>query len=516
MKYFQKCTILKSFYDSTADDNQYFRNYNATAYQYTNLHVVDDVLTTGLIHASEINFLNDTDEYKIGYKALYEKMHKEAISDVTFKNEYCFFSISFTEKKDDIPQYMIYSGEIGVSIGYDFGFEEWGKFCNYIDDYDIEMLVPTIACQKTEEEGLINFCISVPKNVEYCNSDRAKEIIEKIYDVFQKKSQSDLDSISEEKYVIPCFIKNEDFKSEKEVRITVIACEDMLNNPEGKSFGYRHKNVSTTKIEFLKSKNKWLKPYISVFYADGNKNIGWPIKEIWVGPGKDQNRAFESLKMRLEYGELVLFPLPLTEYIARLIVYYKDMIDYFDKSYRVDIGFEEFIKSVFSKEYNKTEKGAVIQSKDYNKIEIGEVIQYVRTKLQKFQGINLYSKVAKDKKARILIGQEIDENYYKDRLISKPKKPKDYNSGAFSDAVKIFEKIKRAYLKILKENIEEIERNKILNVIKKPPKKNGIKIEIKDDVKKKKAQQLLDEYENYHYFSSIGIILHKSKRSLAN
>lgn len=502
MKYFQKCTILKSFYDSTADDNQYFRNYNETAYQYTNLHVVDDVLTTGFIHASEINFLNDTNEYKIGYKELYEKMHGEAISDVTFKNEYCFFSISFTEKKDDIPQYMIYSGEIGVSIGYDFGFEEWGKFCNYIDDYDIEMLVPTIACQKTEEEGLINFCISVPKNVEYCNSGMAKEIIEKIYDVFQNKSQSDLDSISEEKYVIPCFIKNEDFKSEKEVRITVIACEDMLNNPEGKSFGYRHKNVSTTKIEFLKSKNKWLKPYISVFYADGNKNIGWPIKEIWVGPGKDQNRAFESLKMRLEYGELVLFPLPLTEYIARLIVYYKDMTDFLNESYGINIDFDKFIRAVFSKYNNKTE--------------IGEVIQYVRTELQKFRGINLYSKVAENKQVRILIGQEIDEKYYEDRLISKPKKPKDYNSGAFSDAVKIFEKIKLTYLKILKEKIEEIERNKILNVIKKPSEKDGIKIEIKDDVKEKKAQQLLDEYENDHYFSSIGIILHKSKRSLAH
>lgn len=467
----------------------------------TNLHVVDDVLTTGFIHASEIYFLNDTDEYKIGYKALYEKMHGEAISDVSFRNEYGFFSISFTKKRDDIPQYMIYSGEIGVSMGYDFGFEKWGKFFNYSDDYDIEMSLPTIACQKSSEEGLINFYISVPKNVEYCNSKRAKEIIEKIYNVYQNKSKSDLDSVLEEKYVIPCFIKNEDFKSEKEVRITVVACEDMLNNSEGNNLRCRHKNISTTKIEFLKSKNKWLKPYISVFYADGNKNIGWPIKEIWVGPGKDQNRAFESLKMRVEYGEINSFPLPLTEYLVRLIVYYKDMNDYLNESYRVNIDFYEFIRSIFS-EFNK-------------KNQIGDVIKYVRTKLKEFGGVKLYHYKGK-KRVKKLIDQKIDDKYYEDRYISKPEKIIDYNIDAFSDAEKLYEKIEQEYLKVLVEKIEEIERNKILNVIKKPSEEEGIKIEIKDDVKEKKAQQLLDEYENNHYFSSIGIILHKSKRSLAH
>lgn len=498
MKYFKKGNILKSFYDITRQGTV-FKNYNETAYQYTNLHVVDDILSTGFVHASEIYFLNDTDEYKIGYKALYKKMHGKTISEDYLKNEFGFFSISFTEKKDDIPQYMIYSGEIGVSIGYDFGFEKWGSFYYFNSDYNIEMLKPMIACGKSGKDDIFGFFISVPKYVEYCDKTRATKVINAIYDNFIKESKEINEQLYESQtaYVIPCFIKNKDFISEKEVRITVVACEDKIDSFNKESFGYRKENVLKTKIEFLKSKNKWLKPYISVFYADGNKNIGWPIKEIWVGPGKDQNRAFESLKMRLEYGKLVMFPLPLTEFMARLIVYYKYMTDFLNESYRINIDFDKFIRSVFSKYNNKTE--------------IDEVIQYVRTELQEFQGINLYE-VIESKKVKILIGQEIDEKYYKDRRIKEPKQINDYNIDAFSKAEKIYEKIKQAYLEVLKEQAEEIEKRKILGVIK----KTKVKIQIKEDVKQKEAQQLFEEYERNHYFSSVGIVLHKSGRSLAH
>ncbi len=497
MKYMDSITAVTRWYSVVEKDiGKDIRLYKDSAFQYTKLHVVDEILKTGYLHATSMKFLNDTAEYSYAYNILNR--------DKKLEKDFEFFSISFTKKKDDVPQYMIYAGEIGVCIEYDFSFEKWGKYEDILFSFEkrgeyedilknywtIGMDKPVLACHNTFDE-IGNFNISVPLEIAYSTKSEAKDLVEKYQKALEKEKEDSLKKEEREavEWFIPCFIKSNDFKSEEEVRLAV-AASIVDSCPRGKgdkSSGskYRGESSSLTKIEFIKSENKLLKPYMQLFFIDGHDNIiGWPIKSIWVGPGRDQERAFQSTKLRMETGDIIIFPLPLTELLLRIIKFYLSAAAFLQN--------EKFL-------------GDNITDDDvFNMFEIKDKCD---GEFQKIDKNDEFDDAVRQATVLKIDGEQIKlvgaNNYLRcmglDERVSL-------------DAKKITEKFRMAFQKkiknILREKVAPKEIGKII--------KNELPaLDVKDKWVEDRCDELINEFEKYNYFSSIGISVHRSIKNLA-
>ena len=488
MKYIplgNKRNLNQFYYISTKSSKDYFKDYTEEAYQYTKLHAIDDILKSGCLIATDVDFLNDSEEYKFAFKEL-KKI------DSNIEDDYRFFSVSFTTKKDDVPQYMIYAGEIGVSIAYDFSFNEWGTWMDTTDtagqsNYNIAIGKPSLACYTTDEK-IFSFLIQYPKNITYLGGDDISKTVENMVNEL-KKSAKGGDIATESQCFLPCFIKNKAFQSEKEVRFAVAALETSLVA----------KKIYHTKIDYYKANNNILRPYISLFYSDGKQNIGLPIKSIWVGPGRNQDRAFESVIMRIEGDYNKVFPLPLTEYIVRLMEYYREMTDYINNKYDEDIiSLLDFKKMVFGEE--KTD------------VAIREITEYA---LHKTKGVQEEKILLSDKNGKKYCLW--DEKYDAKVEISEwddmlPNPVNVDNSDSERKAKLIFSDLENVFKEYLVERIEKVVRKEIQKDILDDAEYD---IKIKQKYKSSRAEDLIKEYKNIHYFSSKGISVYKSRKGLA-
>lgn len=459
-----------------------FENYQEEAYQYTKLHAIDDILKSGCLIATDVYFLNDNEEYKFAFKDL-KKFYPE------IEEDYRFFSVSFTEKKDDVPQYMIYAGEIGVSIAYDFSFEAWGKWMDpdKMDqsDSNIPIFKPSLSCYTTGGK-FFSFIVQYPKKITYlAEESRAKKVGAMVKKL--KKAAARGDIAAQAYHYLPCFIKNNDFISEQEVRFAVAASETSKEN----------KKTDHTKIEYYKANNNILRPYVSLFYSDSRQNIGMPIKAIWVGPGRNQDRAFESVMMRIEADDIKVFPLPLTEYIVRLLEYYEEMTKYIKKKFpEATISFLDFKKSIFGEEKEK----------------------------DKIRDMTKYGLHKENKDQEIILSDEHGKKYClwnEDHDIKDEDREWDFqpdfinvdNSDSEWKAKQIFSDTENVFKERLAEGIEKGLIQKI---------KENILDDVKYDIKIKKeyiiaqVEDIIKEYKNIHYFSSKGISVYKSRKGLAH
>ncbi len=301
--------------------------YCRSAYQYSTLHVLDSILEFGKLHATSVEFLNDTGEYHFV---------ADQLPDGDDGKDYKFFSISFTTKKDDVPQYMIYAGEIGIGIEYDFSEQiipfdsENGKHPFYDCCLTYEIInrkqVTRIADGLKKCKRPVTICYYKEKSV----MKLVKSFFNNINTALKDRERNKLEKWQEaqlQRYYA-CFFKNSAFHSEEEVRIAFGVAgsgkvEDTM--PE-----------IMPRIQFLKHPNKLLRPYMQIFYcifdkANNKKQVGWPIKSIWIGPGRDQLRAFTSVKMRLEAGKVIIFPLPLHIFMERLVNFIAEALDFFNE-----------------------------------------------------------------------------------------------------------------------------------------------------------------------------------------
>ena len=461
-----------------------FENYQEEAYQYTKLHAIDDILKSGCLIATDVYFLNDNEEYKFAFKDL-KKFYPE------IEEDYRFFSVSFTKKKDDVPQYMIYAGEIGVSIAYDFSFEAWGKWMDpdKMDqsDSNIPIFKPSLSCYTTGGK-IFSFIVQYPKKITYL----AEESREKIVGEMVKKLQEGAargDIAAQAQYYLPCFIKNKAFESEKEVRFAVEASETSKEKIK----------IDHTKTEYYKANNNILRPYVSLFYSDSRQNIGMPIKAIWVGPGRNQDRAFESVIMRIEADDIKVFPLPLTEYIVRLMEYYEEMTNYINQKFpEAIISFLDFKKSIFGEEKGKDR--------------IRDMTEYVLHKVRKEQEKTIMLSNKHGKKY-CLWNEKQDVKDENSEWDFQPDFINVDNSDSEWKAKQIFLDIENAFKESLAEGIEKGLIQKI---------KEDILDDVENEIKIKKdyiisqIEDIIKEYRNIHYFSSKGISVYKSRKGLAH
>lgn len=250
-------------------------------YYYTTIETMRFILQNGNIYATNLRYMNDAEEYSNGLMELqkiFNTHYVESKNTITAKKldellagNTDIYSISFSTQRDLLSQWSMYAGESGVSLKMDFHGEQ--KYWFY--------------SEKENNENKREYYLSdiYPKRVFYLTQRVMKK---STYDSIRKKIISEIEednrgviagdmqgenAINAWLNMTP-YVKRYEFYQEGEYRL---ACS-IWDFP------------SPVRIDYRNDRNV-LKPYLDVECENG-----WPIEEIIVGPGFNQQAVYTSLK----------------------------------------------------------------------------------------------------------------------------------------------------------------------------------------------------------------------------
>ena len=261
-------------------------------FYYTTTETMKYIVTGGNIYATNVGYMNDSDEYSNGLRELKHLLEKNVEFDMRefrVKNEDLddiytnistntidIYSISFSKASDLLSQWHMYAKESGVQI--ELNFE---KDCDYsyYDGRPVQDL-NSIICKKRLEIKDVYYLTQIgmpPK--EYKKT--GKEILEE-FNSLLKSSGKDIDDEMQNVWrKMAPYIKNYGFRQEEEVRV-------IIEKDNESQINYRNDRGV-------------LKPYLDI-----RMQKGWPICGIMVGPGKNQAQVFKSICHFLENTEVNL------------------------------------------------------------------------------------------------------------------------------------------------------------------------------------------------------------------
>lgn len=271
-------------------------------YYYTTTDTLQFILTKGDIFATNIRYMNDSEEYTNGlielkklannrqkiekwlsgnhrtditYQDIARKFTKEQLDHNMEVME--FYSISFCKKNDLLSQWEVYAKESGVSVKM--------KFDKPLYHFSAKSMEKT---RKGEEPKLAEWDL-LPKDVYYFTYDSmvnaqqkrqyentAFEILDQLYPVEVKDFE---ENTNQRWRYISTYVKRYDFYQESESRLVF----------EPSAAVYR------PLVEYRCDK-KVLKPYLDIVCKDG-----WPVSEIMIGPGFNQDVVYNSVVHFLEH-----------------------------------------------------------------------------------------------------------------------------------------------------------------------------------------------------------------------
>lgn len=277
-------------------------------YYYTSTDTMCKILQKGDMFATNLNYMNDAQEYVNGLKeirtlCLDEELVRKVYSGntdemnarmiETLRNEMTEeklheymetntrYSISFCKDRDLLSQWTTYARESGVSIEmvFDMDRDVCFKFDNAAPD----------AGETSEIEYFAR-----PREILYLTKGRGDDYektgMEVLYRMFpkgyQEEDEGDVDSkLSETWKENSVYIKQYDFYQEKEYRI---------------AFDYMKLNVGSgrPRIDYRTDKHV-IKPYLDVKCENG-----WPIISVMVGPGFNQQVVYRSVKFFLDHAQI--------------------------------------------------------------------------------------------------------------------------------------------------------------------------------------------------------------------
>lgn len=286
-----------------------------TAVHFCSMQTLDAVLESGFLRAVDSRFMNDLGEYCFGIDVLKKHMRCEGRIKKVIP-----MTVSFSTERDLTPQWFLYAKESGVGIEFDFNYQAYWRNNHLPNHIYVEGCEPTVA--QATKGGVINTQIPYPLNLVYLEgaeveSDELKQLVKALKSICKRKRAEDIPAKLEE--VLPLaatFIKSNDFAYEKEARISTFAFESAYPEGQQSEIHYHANGV-------------YLRPYVNLCFVRNDtepQNIGWPIKTIWVGPGRNQKKAVESVIKRLEFGKVKTFPIPYDVFIERLCSYLEDLL----------------------------------------------------------------------------------------------------------------------------------------------------------------------------------------------
>lgn len=255
-------------------------------YYYTSVDTMKYILQGANIFATNLLYMNDAEEYSNGLRELKDiinfKQGKELITEERLRHEMekevTRYSISFSTAKDLLSQWSMYAGESGVSLAMEFSGKERYQAYTQIEN----------------KREVISYLNIYPQKVHYCTKavmkprdyDRVKEAI---WAVIQENYSSTPATLGDFEgnvdYIwteMTPYVKRYEFSAEEEYRL---------------GFDWTQL-LQRFRIDYRNDGNV-LKPYLDI-RCEG----GWPIREITVGPGFNQDVVFKSIVHFLNHSKI--------------------------------------------------------------------------------------------------------------------------------------------------------------------------------------------------------------------
>lgn len=273
-------------------------------YYYTRADTMYSILTSGMFWATNILYMNDSEEYLNGLReirGIMERYKSLDFRDVRVLDKLIhtpdphIFTISFCTNGDLLSQWCVYARESGVNLELDFnliGMDEdrLGSFLcprNCKDADEIAVTAPLKPVIYFTRNAMLE---KVSEKQVY---KRAEEIIERINALgLQSLKDGAAEKISE----LAAQIKRYEFSAEQEWRLVFNMTEHTVE--------YKKTPL------FYREQDSILKPFIKVAVSEQNKATGprpvaWPVTAITVGPGYNQDQVFQSLRYFLNFGNYI-------------------------------------------------------------------------------------------------------------------------------------------------------------------------------------------------------------------
>ncbi len=321
---------LNKYYDALGrlcpKENSDYRNTNL--YHYTSTRVLNAILSNGCFRASNLFYLNDKIEYRMGIEVLKKifendpiiEEYIEEISNLNGRDWYGIYSISFSNKEDELQQWITYAKESGVCIELNSKIiweKESEQLYLGVKGGDNSYLYYHNNCflKLAYEKGDLLSDDKLPQ----LDADIIKNAFAKA--ILQTECENEQDIIFDEEYVqrewkdnsvhaknflklLSAYYKEERFKGEGEIRAAFL--------PAKKS------KKTKSKIEYYEQMNGILRPYMDVVFLHNYQDhkpykVECPIKSITIGPGGSQEGVFDSVVHRLEYGEIKVWKYKINE-----------------------------------------------------------------------------------------------------------------------------------------------------------------------------------------------------------
>lgn len=292
-------------------------------FYYTTTDTMKYILMQGDIYATNIRYMNDSEEYLNGLNELYKlacntKLVEKWIAKNkydesllgTIKNTFSrdnleenkrnmeYYSISFCKENDLLSQWAIYAKEAGVSIKMDFKDSPY-KFTSEGIDKDCE------AMWQLSPQEVYYFTYESMRGKQDIYEEAAYRILDQLYTA---QSSERLEWKRERWEYISALVKRYDFYQEEEYRLVF----DPKESAYFPAIQYRHDK-------------KVLKPYLDI-YCDN----GWPITEIMIGPGFNQQVVYDSVAHLLDHATVKVGVGSSQDYAKRLQSYLKPQSEYLD------------------------------------------------------------------------------------------------------------------------------------------------------------------------------------------
>ena len=285
-------------------------DYNDTLFHYTTTEVLNILFDSCTFRASNLFYLNDSEEFYAGIRHLKRHVKKELpirkaeamniLNELSLENgrgdfDPGIYSISFSKEKDLLSQWITYAKESGVAIELDSklisGTDKKGQ--SGLRWYGVESFTKSDEANATEFNSLLFFHLR--QNLHAIDYNKT----------FKQMRDSgillSMLNIQRETYqFLASYYKNKGFEAEKEVRLSVfpMCCGTEKGSKEATICYYRM------------GERGILRPYLNVTIGyrktiDGKDYFQpcLPIKTITVGPGKNQQDVFNSIIHRMRYGK---------------------------------------------------------------------------------------------------------------------------------------------------------------------------------------------------------------------
>lgn len=311
-------------------------------YYYTSSDTMKYILTQGDIFATNIHYMNDSEEYLNGLNELYQlaqnkllleewlkrgNRKKDLLNNIrnTFsekklkinKDNMEYYSISLCKKNDLLSQWAIYARESGVSVKMNFEKTTY-RFSTGSTEKDCDAewnLLP---------KEVYYFTHASMKDNEKLYNQTAYKILDQLY---EGDAKDNIEFKNERWKYISTFVKRYDFYQEEEYRL-VFEPNQSVYPP---SIQYRHDK-------------KMLKPYLDI-KCDG----GWPVWEIMIGPGFNQQIVYDSIKHFLENTHIKVGIETESDFVNRIQRYLEPCNKYLDSCNE----YKELFKLLLDEEWLK-------------------------------------------------------------------------------------------------------------------------------------------------------------------